>query len=152
MPPVVIEPAGVSPAGLFVAQTFADPSLPPGILCPARDPKTKEYLSISRGMDPIDDQVITAMTVRRASGVAVLDDGNEFSTIESVTEAAPQLIDSVARRALARLVTNGDIAIRTCEGVADPDDDFGELHLRFANLRAKAARERVLNTPGPGSP
>src|SRR5438034_4344738 len=36
----LIPPAGLTPAGLFVPQTFDDPTLPPGILADAIDPQT----------------------------------------------------------------------------------------------------------------
>lgn len=142
--PVVIPAAGLSPAGLFVSQAFADPTKPPGILAYAIDPTTGEYLSISRGMHPIDQQVIIALKVKRRSGAAVMNDGQRFSDIKKVDDTAQARIDSETRTALARLLKNGDIEIISLVPVADQDTDTGTMSLRYRNLRAKGAQERSL--------
>lgn len=133
----------LSLAGLFVPQTYADPTAPPGILADAVDPVTGEYLSISRGWDPIDEQLIAALTLERGTGAAAEDDGQDFFRIEKMTEAAAQLIDAEGRRALKRLLDNGDIAIRSILVVADPSDDFAEIDVRYQNVRARGQRDRV---------
>lgn len=136
MPPY-IPPAGVTPAGLFVPQTFDDTSRPPGILADAIDPITGEYLSILKGMDPIDAQVIDALKIKRGSGVAVRNDGQRFADIKKVDDAAASLIDGEARRALARLVENLDIRVLTVDAVANQDNDFADVVVQFKNLRAR---------------
>src|SRR4029079_12584815 len=108
---LVIPPAGVSPAGFFVPQIAVDPSAPAGILADAIDPATGEYLSIRRGINPIDAQVLLALRVRRRSGACVMDDGQDFGTIQTLDDQAPALIEAKARLVLKRLVGNRDIAI-----------------------------------------
>lgn len=134
--PVTIPPAGLTPAGLFVPNTFADPSKPPGILADAIDPATGEYLSISRGMDPIDSQVILALTVRRASGASVTEDGQDFDEVKKVDDAAAKGLEARTQRALERLLTNGDIAVDRLTPTADQDTDEASVGLVFRNLRA----------------
>jgi hypothetical protein len=140
---MAIPPAGLTPAGFFVPQTFADPSSPPGILADAIDPETGEYLSISRGIDPIDEQVLVALTLRRRSGAACMDDGNDFAGVRKVDDSARTVIDAEARRALARLATAGDIKVRKVYAVADPDTDWGEVAVEYENTRAVSNRRRV---------
>ncbi len=139
---MTISPAGVSPAGFFVPQTYADPTAPPGILADAVDPQTGEYLSISRGMDPIDQQVLIALTVGRGSGVAVQDEGHEFGSVRKTTETARTILDATARRALDRLVRAGDIRIREIVAEADPSGDSGGVTVEYENQRTGLRRAR----------
>lgn len=138
-----IPPAGLAPAGLFVPQIFADPAGPAAILADAIDPKTGEYLSISRGMDPVDQQVLIAMCQRRNSGVALANDGNEFAKIRKVDESAARLIDGETRRCLAKLVARRDISVVGIYPNADPSNDWAEVALDFQNLRSRGERRRV---------
>lgn len=142
--PLVIPPAGLTPAGLFVPQTFADPTKPPGILAPAIDPQTHEYLSISRGMDPIDSQVLVALTRKRGSGAAVPEDGHTFDEIRKIDDATATLVESKTRASLARLTGNRDISIARLTPVADPDSETGGVDLTFQNLRARDPKARTI--------
>lgn len=135
-------PVVTAPAGLFVSQKFADPRKPPGILADAIDPKTGEYLSISKGMDPIDSQVIVALTVVRASGSAVTDDGQTFSEIRKIDGSTGTLIGSRAKLALKRLTENRDIGIQQLASQANPDDESAALALQYKNLRALGPTQR----------
>jgi hypothetical protein len=138
-----IPPAGLAPAGFFVPQKFTDPSAPPAILADAIDPETGEYLSISRGCDPIDQQVLIAMTAERGSGSALENDGQKFGGIRKITETTEALIDGEARRALARLVDARDIRVRRVYANAQPDNDWGEVSVDYENLRAPDVRRRL---------
>jgi hypothetical protein len=140
---MAIPPAGLAPAGLFIPQTFATPTDPPAILADAVDPETGEYLSISRGMHPIDQQVLIALVVQRNSGAALTDDGQEFGKIRKLDDTAARLIDGEARRALARLVEQKDIRIRAVYPNASPDNDWAEVGVEYENLRARASRRRL---------
>lgn len=141
-----IPPAGVTPAGAFVPQTYDDPSLPPGILADAIDPVTGEYRSILKGADPIDAQVLDAMAIKRASGAAVRNDGQRFADIKNVDDSTAALIDAETRRALSRLVENGDIKIRRVEPLADPNNDWAEVVVEFSNLRQRRRELRLART------
>jgi hypothetical protein len=140
---MAIPPAGLSPAGFFVPLTFAAPSEPPGILADAVDPETREYLSIVRGIDPIDEQVLIALTLKRGSGAAVTDEGQDFASIRKMDESTATLIDTETRRALSRLVTQADIRIRKITPLADANDDWAEVVVEYENLRAPLNRRRV---------
>jgi hypothetical protein len=135
--PPYIPPAGVTPAGAFVPQLFDDPGRPPGILADAIDPHTGEYLSILKGIDPIDAQVLDAMKIKRGSGAAVRNDGQRFADIKKVDDAAASLIDGEARRALARLSENQDIRVISVDAVADQNHDYADVVVQFKNLRAR---------------
>lgn len=142
MPPY-IPPAGLTPAGLFVPQTFDDPSQPPGILADAIDLQTGEYLSILKGVDPIDAQVLDAMKIKRASGAAVRNDGQRFADIEKVDDSTASLIDGEARRALSRLAENQDIRVVSVEPVVDQNNDYADVFVQFKNLRARPRELRA---------
>jgi hypothetical protein len=120
-----------------VPQTFDDPGQPPGILADAIDPYTGEYLSILKGMDPIDAQVLDALTIKRGSGAAVRNDGQRFADIKKVDDAAATLIDGETRRALSRLVENQDIRVARVDPVADQNNDYADVVVQFKNLRAR---------------
>lgn len=137
---MAIPPAGLAPAGFFVPQTFAAPSDPPAILADAVDPQTGEYLSISRGMDPVDQQVLIALTLKKGSGAAVADDGQEFEKIRKVDESSSRLIDAEARRALARLVQQRDIRVRSV--LPNSDSDWAEVVVNYENARAVGDRRK----------
>jgi len=138
-----IPPAGLTPAGFFVPQLFASPTDPPGILADAIDPQTGEYLSISRGIDPIDSQVLTALTLVRGSGAATQDDGQDFLAIKKVDETTATLIEAETRRALGRLVVSGDIKIKRVYPNADPDTDIGTVAVDYVNSRAVDTQRRL---------
>jgi hypothetical protein len=137
MPPV-IPPAGVTPLGFFVPQTFADPKGPPAILADAIDPHTREYLSISKGADPVDAQVVDALAIVRGSGAAVTADGQDFASIRKIDDSTVGLIEGEAKRALARLLAAGDIEFVKLAGAAD--DDWSEVYVQYRNLRAHDRR------------
>ncbi len=142
--PVTVAPAGISPAGFFVEQTFADPGSPPGILADPIDPLTHEYRSIRMGMDPIDAQVLLALKVTRKSGAAVQDDGQDFDSIENVDDQTPSLIEAKTRLALRRLIDNRDIEIVSLQSVAQPDNAAAYVVLAYRNLRRKRAKVRTV--------
>ena len=142
--PIVIPPAGLTPAGFFVAQTFVDPTKPPGILAYARDPKTGEFLSIVKGMDPIDAQVIDALKVKRGSGASVSEDGQTFDDIQKIDESTSTLIESKTRTSLKRLTDRGDIAIASLAPFVDSASQSGSVALQFKNLRARGPQARTL--------
>lgn len=147
---LVIPPAGISPAGFFIAQNAADPGAPPGILADAIDPATGEYLSIRRGIDPIDAQVLHALRVRRASGASVMDDGQDFATIETLDDQAPALIEAKARLVLRRLIANRDIAIVALTKSVDLAGASGSVFLQYRNLRRRAAVTTLRILPAAG--
>ena len=142
--PVTVAMAGVSPAGFFVAQTFADPGLPPGILADPIDPLTHEYRSIRMGMDPIDAQVLVALKVVRGSGASVQDDGQDFGEIENVDDQTSSLIEAKTRLCLRRLVDNLDIEIVALTPGTEPENAAGSVVLQYKNLRRQRAKVRTL--------
>jgi hypothetical protein len=142
--PLVIPAAGLSAAGLFVSQLFVDPTKPPGILADAIDPTTGEYLSISKGMDPIDAQMILALSVKRGSGASVTEDGQTFFEIKKIDESTPALIEARTRSSAKRLTDRGDVAFATLTPFADSASQSGSVAVQYRNLRARGPQARTL--------
>lgn len=135
----------VFPDGFFVPQTHDDGESPPGIVADAIDPRTGEYLSISRGFDPTDGAVLTALSVVRGSGSAVTDTGQRFQDLQLVDSSAQTFIDQEARRALKRLKDSSQIAIEKVEPTTE--GDWGEVLVQYQNI-AKGRRQQAPVSPG----
>jgi len=136
-----IPPAGAYGAGFFVPQTFVDPVGPPAILTPAVDYRTAEYVSLTRGVDPIDDQVQIALTRVRLSGASVTNDGQRFLDTGKLDAQAERSLESEAKRALRRLTSNGDITVTRIDASLFPADQAAEIQVDYVNLRAKDKNE-----------
>lgn len=111
----VIPPGGVSPAGAFVEHEHDGPGSPPIILADAIDPDTGEYLSLTRGYDPVDGAVLEAFRVERRSGSATMNDGQRFRDAEHVDPKAPDFFRQEGRLALARLIDAGLVTLNRVE-------------------------------------
>jgi len=150
--PLVVPPLGLSSLGLFHPTPYVFRATPPaGILADAIDygntdplqppaAATFEYTSLTRGLHPIDEQVLVALSRIRASGAAVQNDGARFLDVGKLDEGAKTILGSEARTALRRLVTNGDIALVSIKVFIV--DDSAEVDVAYRNLRA-LDRQRV---------
>lgn len=100
----------ISPAAAFpVGEPITDPlPVKPEVavfLADAIDHATGEYRSILRGVDPVEGALLEALRVRRRSGSAVLDEGNNFHTILSIDEEKlPGLLRSEIEYAFRHLI------------------------------------------------
>lgn len=146
-----IEPYGIAPLGLFTPNELALlPFSPPAVLAevvdygetdpaqPGRRP-TFEVLSLTRGMHPIDEQVLIVLTRVRNSGAAVQNDGNDFGTVKKNGSSTPSLLQSLAKNGLKRLVDNGDIRVESV--TVTQSGDGAELTANYQNLRAKDSKK-----------
>lgn len=154
---LVIPPYGISPLGLFTVEELEFISIgPPGVLAdlidygetdqakPGRRP-TFDILSLTVGLHPIDEQVLTAMTLVKNSGAAALNDGAEFNTVRKLTSTAGSLLVSIGTNALKRLIDAGDIDLISMK--PEVDGDAAQLTTTFRNLRASdSQRARTLKT------
>ena len=142
-------PTTSSAIGFFIRAPGAlgDPS---PLLADNIDPETRDFASLTVGLDPIDAQVQLALGTVRASGSAVEEDGIE-NLPDKMTDATQNEITSAVQTALNRLIRNGDIAFL---GVTfDLHDESVQTSLprvRYKNLRAvdQRTREAVLQLPG----
>ena len=142
--------AGVSPLSGPFPETLQELGLPAPILADMIDPETGEFESLLEGRDPVDAQVLVALSIARGTGAAVLNTGNRFRDARFVSEDDARLIESEARRALALLVSRGDIEILSLTVQSRDDftldsgivDDFLELTVIYLNLRASGERRR----------
>lgn len=121
------------PPGFFVPQRFATD--PPGVLTRAYDPQTFQLGSLMRGRDPIDDQVIVALTRVRGSGSAVEDIGARFLDVGELTEGAASELAAEARFALRHLVARRDIDLTRATSAVFPELQAAEVVVEYLNLR-----------------
>ena len=99
---------------LFLPEVYVDTTGPPGILADAIDPETGEYLSLTRGFDPTDAAVLTALRTIRATGSAVENVGHRFVDMELVGPDSPSFLEQEARRA-------GVLVVRLETGIYQPE-------------------------------
>lgn len=132
--------AGVSPAGFFVPVVHVDPDEPIAMLADPIDCETGELLSIERGFDPVDADVLFALRVERGSGSAVEDVGQQFRKATHVDPALPALLREETRLALQHLVDVGDVSFT---GSTVTADDYADLQIRYQNVARQ--RESKLN-------
>lgn len=147
---VTIPKAGTAPLGFFVASPGAlGPPSP--LLADNIDPFTHDYASLTTGVDPIDGQVVLALTVLRDSGAAVIDVGLRITE----TKILPDIvltISSAVREALSTLVSAQDIQLtdvdfgEDAEGV-DPDNQVVNFVVKWINLRALDRNVRQTSIP-----
>lgn len=147
---VTIPKAGASPLGFFVASPGAlGPPSP--LLADNISPFTHDYVSLTTGVDPVDAQVLIALTILRDSGAAVVDTG--LRIVE--TKILPDIvltITSAVREALSTLIDNRDIQLvavdfgNSAEGV-DPDNQVVNFAVKWINLRALDKAVRETNIP-----
>lgn len=108
----VIPPAGVSPAAAFSPETDASvPAVPVGMLADPIDPETGELTSVAAYVHPIDAAIAEQFRLWRGTGVAVVDQGQNFRQVELATESAPRELEDEAKRILGPFVQRGEIRI-----------------------------------------
>lgn len=111
-------------------------------LADAIDPVTGDYLSILRGMDPVDAAAVEAVRVRRGSGSAVQDDGHKLHEIEKIDERLTFLATSEVKFAWRRLIQEKRIRVRSI--TIDDDGDTGALlSVQFDNLFSGRANQTI---------
>lgn len=101
------------------------------------DPTTQEYLSLTKGMDPIDAQVLIALKTIRGSGAAVMEDGHRLKDIRKITRDVVMRVQAEVRNTLGLLVRNRDIRIDTIEVTVRKGSQQVDLQLDYYNLRAR---------------
>jgi len=129
-------PSTLSPLG----QSFTSPSAlgpPSTLLADNIDPETHDYNSLTTGIDPIDSQVLTALSVIRGSGAAVEDTGNKFADIRKITKSVRTEIDTEVRTTLGRLISAGDIRFDgTIFDFIDDGNQAVNIRIQWVNLRS----------------
>lgn len=137
MPSPAVLPAETSLDGFFLEERFVDETKPPGILADAIDPRTGEYLSISRGFEPTDAAVLAALATKRGSGAAVETVGQRFEDIRMIDPSTPGAIRSEVDTALSRLIVDKQIALQSVVPLIG--SDWAEAQIVYLN-RAKNTR------------
>ena len=138
-----IPPAGLSPASAFTETSFEDPLGPPVILADAIDPLTGEFLSLERGLDPVDAAMAFTFSVERSSGAAVVGVGHRMRTLTHVEPGLGVLVESLAAEA-ARHLTDAGVA-RLIKVETEPvGDDGAAARVTFANIPARSSSSAVV--------
>jgi hypothetical protein len=131
-----------------IGQPVSSPSelAPPSpLLADNIDPDTGDFASLETGMDPIDAQVVFALSVRRNSGPAVLGVGNDLHTLGKMGESGQQQIKGVVQLALHRLIDNEDIEYLGTEfDLWDESNQTAYIRVGWKNLRTYNAQVRSL--------
>ncbi len=147
---VTVPKAGMAPLGFFVASPGAlGPPSP--LLADNISPFTHDYVSLTVGVDPIDAQVLVALTILRDSGAAVIDMGLRITDTKILPDIVLTLTSAV-RQALSTLIANRDIQLVTVdfgdnnEGV-DEDNQVVNFAVRWINLRALDKGVRTASIP-----
>jgi len=140
----------VEPIGSFIAlgSSLGDAS---PLLADNIDPQTHDFASLAVGQDPVDAQVILALSTVRASGSAVLLDGINNAP-SKMDDSLVDVLAANARQALQRLVSAGDIQVvsAAAENV-DPSAQQAALRVRFVNLRSGQLVSLRVPLPAPRS-
>jgi len=147
---VTIPKAGMSPLSFFVASpgSLAAPS---PLLADDIDPYTHDFASITTGVDPIDAQVLTALTTLRDSGASVDGIGIRITDTKILADIVLTLTSAV-KQALSTLIANRDIQLvkvdfgDDAEGV-DPENQAVNFAVKWVNLRALDQAVRQVDVP-----
>jgi hypothetical protein len=129
--PSTVTPLGRAPGEAEPFTTFSP------ITADYIDPTTQEYLSLTKGMDPIDAQVLIAIKTIKGSGAAVLEDGSGLRNIRKITRDVVQRVQAEVRSALRRLVANRDIRIDQIPVTVLKGSQQVDLRIDYFNLRAR---------------
>jgi hypothetical protein len=147
---VTIPKAGAAPLGFFVASpgALAPPS---ALLADSIDPFTHDYASLTTGVDPIDAQVLVALTILRDSGASVIGTGLRITDTKILADIQLTLASAVSR-ALSTLIAKRDIQLVAVdfgddgEGV-DAGNQVVNFAVKWVNLRALDRAVRQADIP-----
>jgi len=107
------------------------------LLCDNIDPETHDYASLFSTIDPIDAQVILALTIRRGSGVSVVADGNRLHEVRKMSDSAQSEIKGLIQEALGKLIEQRDIQYQgVVFDVWDSANQTSTVIVKWVNLRA----------------
>jgi hypothetical protein len=137
-----IPPGGVTPASAFVEQRHARTAPPVAILADAIDPRTGEYLSLTRGATIADGLVVQLLRTERGTGAAVLEFGHRLRELRHVTSESPELVESMVREALAPAIEAGVVRFDRVEAAVAPGDATQvNTGIRYVDLLAPRRSE-----------
>ena len=121
--------------GAALSGTSARPK-PPTILADYLDPETGDFASMIRTLDPVDAQVLIALSVKRGSGAAVTADGNELYKIKKILPSCARDVEAAVRNSLSRLVSNRDIDPPTVSVEVNKGSQSVEALISWYNRRS----------------
>jgi hypothetical protein len=108
----------------------------------AIDPRTGDYISLTRGFDAVDGAILTAFSTVRGSGSAVENVGQRFADHTHVNPQLEPFMREEVRLATKLVVDRGDASIGA---VAVTDlGDGAELYVEWKNLARDKARALIL--------
>lgn len=140
---LVVLPAGLHALGLEEPTPYVPLEPPAPMLAePYSHKAPRDLESVFEPADVIDQQVQLALSVVRASGASVSEDGHRFGDITKIDDSAATRIADEGRRALARLVSAGDIIIDSLTVDTAVAANAAELSIDYRNLRAPSRTQK----------
>jgi hypothetical protein len=110
---------------------------PSPLLADKIDPVTHDFEDLFEGRDPVDAQVLLALSIVRSSGPAVVNVGNRYHEIRKILPSIKNELESKTREALKLLIKKRDIRYLGLEfPVLDPGNQTVEILVKWVNLRA----------------
>jgi hypothetical protein len=110
---------------------------PSSLLADKINPLTHDFESLSEGRDPIEAQVLIALSIVRNSGAAVIGVGNRLHEIRKILPSIQNDLDSKVREALKLLIKKRDIRYLGIDlSINDPGNQTVEAIVKWVNLRA----------------
>lgn len=103
-------PAAGSPLSAFTPPRVGALPPPAGVLSRKFDTSTRDVADLFTGEDPTDAALRWQLTIRRGSGAALGDNGNELHLIRKATDDAPVRLRDEAKRVVRKYERRGDIA------------------------------------------
>lgn len=145
--PILVLPLGLHDLGTEDPDLLPALKTPPVIMADGIDDKTKDFVSFLYGADPVDEQVYLALNILRASGAAVMNDGQRFQDIRKISDDVVVLIEQEARTALKRLTDAGDITIDSISVEYSSPDGWAEGTIDYVNNRMAKKTDRTVKFP-----
>lgn len=128
----LVPPAGAYSIGGPATVGLTAERLVPVYLADAIDPLTGDYASIEQGVDPVEAWVLEQLRIRRASGSAVMDVGNDLHEVRFLGNGSQYQLSQSVRFALQQAIDAGWIELRSVQVLET--GDTANLSVLFDNL------------------
>ena len=133
-----------APLGTFTVPGTLRQSSP--LLADNIDPLTRDFASLTKGLDPVDAQVQVALGCVRDSGPSIQGVGLPPPP-RKITEGSEEVMRSQVQTALRTLVRNGDIRLKTIVVNIQAGAQQVDGYVEYQNLRALDGTTRTARLP-----
>lgn len=145
----IVPPAGITAASLWAPAVFVDPAFPAANAADRIDPTTGEYASVLGGRNAVDAALLTQLRTLRATGAAVLEQGQAFDKIKKNDAAAPASIKFEIDRIFRPFIAANLVKILSTTIEAGEDaEDVGAALIVYRNLQTRSDLRLGLSSDG----